>query len=161
MNHQDNRLEVCLSNPENGWIEVAVSTTEEDFKEAVSYAPNDFILELATALSLAMQGVNAVAVASCEPVTYEVTFSGVSGTNMTHLQIVWYADWNREGKSARAVLSCQTTRLGIVLPFWRALRNLEGRLAATEYREAMRRDFPSSCLPVFGSVIASACRLPE
>ena len=71
MDDQGDRLRVSLLNPQNGWIEVAVSTTEEDFKEAVSYTPNDFILELTTALSLAVQGVVGVAVASCEPITYE------------------------------------------------------------------------------------------
>ena len=146
MDDQGDRLRVSLLNPQNGWIEVAVSTTEEDFKEAVSYTPNDFILELTTALSLAVQGVVGVAVASCEPITYEWIFSDVTGTNMTHLQIIKYPDWNRNRKAACVVLSFQATRLGIILPFWRALRNLEGRVSAAEYREAMRRDFLSSCL---------------
>jgi hypothetical protein len=146
MDDQADRLQVSLSAPQNGWIELAVSTPEEEFREAVSFTPNDFLLELATALSLTMQGIDGVAVASCEPVTCEVTFVGVAGTNMTRLQVVRCPDWNRTGKSARVVLSFQATRLSIVLPFWRALRSLEGRVSATDYLEAMRRDSPSSCL---------------
>jgi len=93
-----------------------------------------------------MQGVDGVAVAFCEPVTYEFAFLGLAGTNMTHLHITKYPDWNRNRKSACVVLSFQATRLDIVLPFWRALCSLEGRVSATEYCEAMRREFPSSCL---------------
>jgi hypothetical protein len=154
MDDQGDRLRVSLLNPQNGWIEVAVSTTEEDFKEADSYAPNDFILELTTALSLAMRGVVGVAVASCEPITYEWIFSDVTGTNMTHLRIIKYPDWNRNRKAACVVLSFQATKLGIVLPFWRALRSLEGRVSAAEYREAMRRDFPSSCLQRLSQLVS-------
>jgi hypothetical protein len=154
MDDQEDRLQVTLSNPQNGWIEFAVSTTEEVFKEAISFTPNDFVLELAAALSLAMQGVDGMAVASCEPNTYELTFSEVSATNMTHLQVVKFPDWNRNRKSACMVLSFQATRFGIVLPFWRALRSLEGRISATEYREAMQRDFPSPCLQRLSQLVS-------
>ena len=124
MDEQGDRLQVSLLNPQHGWIEVIVSTAEEEFKEAVSCIPNDFILELATALSLALQGVDGVAIASCEPVTYEWTFSEVVGTNLTHLQIVKYPDRNKNRKSGCVILSVQSSRLGIVLPFLRALRSL-------------------------------------
>src|ERR1017187_1441195 len=104
MGEQGEWLQVSLSNPQNGWIELAISTTEEVFKEAVSYTPNDFILELTAALSLAMQGSDGVAVASCEPVTYEMTFR-VTATNMIHLQIVKFLDLKRNRKSACLVMS--------------------------------------------------------
>lgn len=48
MDDQGDRLEVSLSNPRVGWIEVAISTTEKKFKETVSYTPNDFVFELET-----------------------------------------------------------------------------------------------------------------
>lgn len=146
MDGPEDRLQVRLSNPQNGWMEVSVSTPNGEFKEAVSFTPNDFVLELTQALSLSMQGVDGLAVASCEPVTYELRFSGVTETKMAELQIHKYPDWNRNRKSACAVLSFQATRLGVILPFWRALSSLEGRVATPEYRRAMRRDFPSSCL---------------
>ena len=154
MDDQRDQLPVSFLKPQDGWIEFAVRTTDEEFEEFVSYTPNDFVLELATALSLAMQGGDGVAVASCEPITYELKFSGVTATDMTHLLIVKYPDWKRNRKSACVELSFQATTFGIVLPFWRALRDLEGRVSATEYRETMRRDFPTSGLQRLSQLVS-------
>jgi hypothetical protein len=154
MSDKGNGLQVSLSNPHKGWIELAVSTTEEEVKQVVSYTPNDFVLELATALSLLMQGADGVAVASCEPITYELTFLNMTAPFVTQLQIVKHPDWNRNRRLGSVILSFQATRLGIVLPFWRALRDLEGRCSGAEYREAMRKDFPSACMQRLSQLVS-------
>jgi len=83
----DDPLQVKPSNPRNGWIDVEIHAKGAAFQEAVSYTPNDFVFELATALSLAIQGASGVAVASCELVNYKFTFSAVPEIDMTLLRI--------------------------------------------------------------------------
>lgn len=145
MDDQSNRLHVDLRNPHCGWVEIAISTLDQSFEAAISYTPNDFILELATALSLVMQGGDGIAIASSEPVTYELMFSSLAAPKTSQFQIVKYSDWNRTRKSACVVFSFQSTQLDIVLPFWCSLRSLQRRFSATEYSERMGREFPLYC----------------
>lgn len=146
MDNQPNQLHVDLQNPQSGWIDFAVSTGDQMFEAAVSSTTNDFLLELATALSLVMQGGEGTAVASCEPVTYELMFSSPSEVNSAQLQIFQYPDWKRTAKSATVVLSVRSTTRVLVLPFWNSLRRLERQFSAPEYRARMQRDFPTACL---------------
>jgi hypothetical protein len=44
-------------------LEVRIDTQGEEFNEAIAYTPNDFLLELISALSLALQGADGIAVA--------------------------------------------------------------------------------------------------
>lgn len=158
MEDRGDGLRVRLSQPQHGWIELKIETQGEEFKEAISYTPNDFLLELVSALSLALQGVEGVAVASCEPTTYEFTLSPSRQQGLLQFQITKYPNWSRAQRSGSVVLSSHAPALGIVTPFWRALRNLEGEVEAAEYREAMRRDFPSSNLEHLSDLIANQRR---
>ena len=148
-------LRVRLSQPQHGWIELKIETQGEEFEEAISSTPNDFLLELASALSLALQGVAGVAVGSCEPTTYEFSFSPSTRHGLLHFQITKYPNLSRGQRSGSVVLSSHAPALGIVIPFWRALRNLEGEVEAAKYREAMRRDFPSAKLKRLSDLIAN------
>jgi hypothetical protein len=123
-------LRVRLSQPQHGWIELKIETQGEEFEEAISSTPHDFLLELASALSLALHG-------------------------LLHFQITKYPSLSRGQRSGSVVLSSHAPALGIVIPFWRALRNLEGEVEAAKYREAMRRDFPSSNLKRLSDLIAN------
>jgi hypothetical protein len=140
------RLHVILSSPHDGWIEVTVGTEKTEFAEAVSYTPNDFITGLVKAVCLLMEGQDGLAVASCEPTTYDFRFSKETDTEKCQFDIVGFPDWHRHEHSGEVVFSFRASKEEVVLPFWRALRNLEGRIAASEYRDAMRREFPSPCL---------------
>jgi hypothetical protein len=138
-------LQVSLCNPHNGWLEVSISTEEEEFKEAVSYTPNDFTAELVMAAALLMQGQDGLAVASCEPNTYDFRFCKESDVGMGRFYIVGFPDHRRKDTGG-VILSFRASTTNIALPFWRALRNLESRVSATDYQDAMRREFPSSQL---------------
>ena len=139
------RLQVSLFIPHNGWIEIAV-TTEEEFKQAVSYTPNDFMDELVMAACLLMEGQEGLAVASCEPSGYEFRFCKEPDTGMSRLSVVGFPDVQRRKGEGTTILTYRASAAQVVLPFWRALRNLEARVTAIDYREAMRREFPSAGL---------------
>ena len=154
MVEEGDRLKVAFAIPQNGWVELRVNTAENEFRDVVSYTPNDFVLELATALSLAIQGVNGEAVACCEPTTYVLTFSPAPNTNELRFQIIKYPDWQRRPRSGCTILSLQASIIDVVSPFWRALRALEGAVPAAEYREGMRRAFPSSCVEKLSQLLS-------
>jgi len=155
MSERGANLKVEFSMPQNGWIELTVATPAQSLREVVSYTPNDFVLELTTALSLAMQGCQGEAIAHCEPTTFSLTFSPSNREDVLLLQILKYADWQRNGHSASVVLAIEASKLNVVLPFWRALRQLEGQVSATQYREAMRMDFPSTALQRLTQVVSA------
>jgi hypothetical protein len=147
-------LRVQFSQPQHGWLEVKIDTQGEEFNEAVSYTPNDFLLELTSALSLILQGADGIAVASCEPAVYEFAFSPVTDPGLLHLQVTKYSNWKRRQRTGTAVLSTHGPTLDIVTPFWQALCELEAQVDPTAYREAMRRDFPSASLQRLSGLLA-------
>jgi hypothetical protein len=140
------RFQVHFSNPHNGWLDVSVDTAKETFKAPVSYTPNDFLDELVMAASLLALGCDAMVVAFCEPETYEFRFRHEADTSMGRFEIVAFPNQQRPTGAGVAVLSFRASMEHVVVPFWRALRSLEGRVTATDYRDAMRRTFPSSHL---------------
>jgi hypothetical protein len=141
-------LRVHFSQPQHGWLEVRIDTRGVEFNEAISYTPNDFLLELVSALSLALQGADGIAVASCEPAVYEFAFSPVTDPGLLRLQVTKYSTWAqaRRQRSGTVVLSTHGPTLDIVTPFWQALCELEGQVDPTAYKEAMRINFPSASL---------------
>jgi hypothetical protein len=145
-NNYENALKVKFADPCAGWLGLEISTPREQFNAAVSFTPNDFVLELTTALSLSLQGMDGTAIASCEPNTYEFTFVPSRLADAVRLKIMEYRDWKRRPSEGIAVLSVQASRREVILPFWRALRALEGRITRECYLEAFRRDFPGDCL---------------
>ena len=138
-------LKVRFGEPRAGWLSFTISTSVDQFNEIVSHTPNDFLLELATALSLVLQGTDGMATVSCEPTTYDLRFS-LTHPDTVDLQITKFPSWKRIQNESSVVLSITGTKLQIILPFWRGLRDLEGRLEAEEFRTAFLRAFPSSCV---------------
>jgi hypothetical protein len=99
---------------------------------------------LVKALSLALQGGVGRAVASMEPEVWEFVFTPTNREIV--FDIVEYPRWNRKRTEGRKRLSMHGTPAEVVVPFWRALRALEGKMKADGYRAAMGRDFPAESL---------------
>lgn len=133
---------VHIANPNAGWMEL-VATTATEVRVLVSYTPNDFLAELIGALSLAVQGVSGVAVAMTEPDVFELVLEPQQDGAVS-LTVVEYPG-GRKGRG-RNVLVVQGTPTEVVLPFWRALKSLQGRISPEEYARAMRREFPTLAL---------------
>jgi hypothetical protein len=139
-------LVVRFGNPQSGWMPLEIHTPHEQFNVFISCTPNDFLLELTTALSLAMQGVEGTALASCEPTTYELAISPLPQIGMFQIKLAKYPSWKRSQSNVSEILALHGSMRDVILPFWRALRNMSSRLSAEEFQNAFHRDFPESCL---------------
>lgn len=135
-------LKVHISNPNAGWMEL-VATTETEIRVLVSCTPNDFLTELVGTLSLAVQGGSGVAVAMSEPDVFEFAFE--PRQDAVALTVVEHPGGRTKG-GVRNVLSVQGTPTDVVLPFWRSVQSLQGRISPEEYARAMRREFPTLAL---------------
>lgn len=149
----DLRLLVDFDDPKHGWIGIKVSAGEQQFNASVSYTPNDFPLQLASAVTLALQGQVGVAAAHTEPLCYDFAFTPKSDTGAIALEIVEYRSFRR--KNGKSVLSFEAQATQIARPFYKALRDIETRLPVGEYRQAMRTDFPTAAVKRLGEHIQS------
>jgi hypothetical protein len=150
----DSRLHVDFDEPSHGWIGIKVSAVEQQFAERVSYTPNDFLLELASAVLLALEGQAGTAVAHSEPNNFDFIFTPVEKQGLTHLEIVRYYSMRKRGET---VFTFEAQTLQIARPFWKAMRDAETRSTTDEYREAMRRGFPIATVKRLGERIRSMC----
>jgi hypothetical protein len=139
-------LKVNFADPRNGWLGLEISTPQVEFREVVSYTPNDFPLALTRALSLAMQGMDATAFASCEPTTYELSFCPSPQVGGMQFQIVKYPDWKRNRAKGVSIFLMKASIADVVIPFWNALTDLQERMSAEDYLDAYRLEFPTACL---------------
>jgi hypothetical protein len=123
-----------------GWLPVAVVAEGRQFDFSVSYTPNDFLSELVGALSgtLTCDGTY-VATINEEPVVSNWTFRRASDT--VGFSIVTYPGWNARSRS-RKLLEQSGKPSAIVLPFWRALRELELRQEAQHFEAQWLWPFP-------------------
>lgn len=114
----DETLRVRFEGPSNGWLVVATTAGEEHWEVVVSYTPNDFLLELVTALLSCAEYENTtfVAHANAEPDVYLFTFL----RRDEHVSIAVF-----EKASLSRVFSVNGTFKTVVVPFWRALRRLQ------------------------------------
>jgi hypothetical protein len=137
-------LKVNLTTPNAGWMELVAVTQEAEVRVLASYTPNDFLSELVGALSLALQGASGSAVANGEPDIFEFAFEPKQDRAVS-LKVMEYPG-GRRTRQERIALTMQGSATEIVLPFWRALRSLQGRISPEDYAKAMQRTFPTSSL---------------
>jgi hypothetical protein len=123
-----------------GGLPVEVVAEGREFGFSVSYTPNDFLSDLIGALSgtLTCDGTY-VATINDGPVLSDWTFHRASDT--VAFSIV--TDTGRNARSRSRTLVEQSGKpSAIVLPFWRALRELESRREAQHFEAPWRRPFP-------------------
>ena len=147
------QLRVKFDDPKAGWIGFKVSACEQEFSASVSYTPNDFLFQLASAVSLALQGQAGVAAAHTEPLWYDFAFTPNRDTGAIVLDIVEYVSFPR--KRGKTLFSFEAQPLRIARPFYKALRDIETRLTVEEYRQAMRVNFPTAAVKRLGEQIQS------
>jgi hypothetical protein len=134
-------IKIIFGSASAGWLPVKVMAERQELSFSVSYTPNDFLSELVGALSgaLTYDGTY-VATINEEPVLSSWTFRRASHT-------VAFAIATDVGRGmplrSRKLLEHLGQPLPIVLPFWRALRELESRQPAQHFEARWRRPFPS------------------
>jgi hypothetical protein len=136
-------IEARLSVPVNGWMGFDLQMADNRHTFWVSYTPNDFLDEIVTALSLAAKGIAGIALAHTEPTVIELAFSPDRQSDLHSLKVTEYPDWGRRIGHNRPLLAVQGSTESVVVPFWRSLRRLQSEVTPDEYRERMRREFPT------------------
>jgi hypothetical protein len=134
-------IKIAFGIARDGWLPVAVVAESRQFDFSVSYTPYDFLSDLIGALSgtLTCDGTY-VATISEGPVLSDWTFQRAS--DIVELSIV--SDTGRNARSrSRKLLEQSGGMSAIVLPFWRALREVESRQQAQHFEAQWRRAFPS------------------
>ena len=134
-------LKIAFNDLEHGWVRLTISSGVETFTVVASYTPSDSFLDLTNALHSLLRDGQAKVMWNCEPPEYEMLFS--SGGSDISLQIYEYSDYRRGNERGEQVFAVSGTYKDICIPFWRALRDLQGRFSAEELDSRWHRPFPS------------------
>jgi len=136
------KLKVVFDDPGDGWVGLKLSRDGEVADIIASYAPYDSFLDLVDALyNLFLYEGEWKVIWNEAPVEYEVCF-GRAGT-LVSLEVLEFPDRRREIQRAQSRLSASGSYEDVAVPFWRALRNLQGRFTTEELNARWHRPFPS------------------
>jgi hypothetical protein len=115
------RIQIRHDAPSHGWLPLRLSVSGHEIDIIVSDVPNNPIQELLEALESAARGREASVWLHLEPDGYFMRFSPIGD------EINFLLEFAAASKSSRAedVLSVQGSRVEILLPFWRFLRDFQ------------------------------------
>lgn len=114
-------IRFTLSRPSNGWLSVHLGVGDKAVDFSASDVPNNPIEELIDAIHCALGNRDATVWWHLEPGGYYFEFSPVG--NETTLRILFSGDSDLEHRSE--LLSIQAPTKQLLVPFWRALRQLQ------------------------------------
>ena len=136
-----NKLKVAFDDPQDGWVGLKLSCGEEVADIIASYTPHDSFLDLVNALyhRFLYEGESKV-IWNEEHAEYELVLSRVG--SLLSLDLMEYSNHRRELQPVQR-LRFSGSYEEVALPFWRALRDLQGRFSSEELRGRWHRDFPS------------------
>jgi hypothetical protein len=136
------KLKAAFDDPEHGWVGLTFSRGGESVTVTASYTPSDSFLDLTDALyNLFLYGGEAKVVWHSGPIECELRFAREG--DVVRFEAYEYPDRLRDTVRGRLFFEASGTYEGICLPFWRALRNLQGRFSETELISRWHRPFPS------------------
>lgn len=133
-------LKTSFDTPEHGWLCIRLDSGDQHLELPVSYTPFDFLSELVRALLNLSDGFDANANCSYNPDRYEFHFR--SSNHDTQFDVVSYPDARRAESSGEVIFFFEGIATDICLAFWRALRELQGRVSAAEYEEGFSPRLP-------------------
>jgi hypothetical protein len=135
------KLKVSFDNPEHGWVGLTISQGEESLTITASYTPSDSFLDLTNALCnlLCYRG-GGVVTWHEEPAETELRFS--ISRELVELEVYFFSDHRRDFGRGKRELAITGSYEEICMPFWRALRSLQGRFSAEELDARWHRPFP-------------------
>jgi hypothetical protein len=137
----ERKLKVSFDEPEHGWIAITMSADDEQFMLIPSHTPYDSITELAVALNKILEGYSEATVRwNEEPAEYEFVFRVSEGA----LNLDVYEVTTVQGGIRRnSVFNFIGPRDQLLISFWRALRELQGRYDPSEYERRWQEPFPT------------------
>lgn len=136
------RLKVAFDDPEHGWVGLTIGRGSESVTIIASYTPRDSFLDLADALyNLYLYSGETKVIWHSGSTEYELRF-GREG-NEVRLEAWEYPDRLRDAGRGERFFEASGSYEDVGLPFWRALRNLQGRFSAEELNRRWHRPFPA------------------
>ena len=148
------KIKVAFDDVEHGWVGLTISYDVENLTIVASYTPSDSFLDLTNALHSLLRDGQTKVTWHCEPTEYDMLFSR-SGADVS-LEIFEYSDYRRGVERGEKIFAVSGTYAGICLPFWRALRDLQGRFSAEELNSRWHRPFPLREIDLLTSEIKEA-----
>jgi len=135
-------LKAAFDDPEHGWVGLTISRGGEAVTIITSYTPNDPFLDLTNALyNLFLYDGEAKVVLHYGSNEYELRF--LREGDVVRLDVYEYPDRLRGVGRGERFFEASGSYEDICLPFWRALRNLQGRFSEEELNARWHRPFPS------------------
>ena len=131
---------VSFGDPEFGWIDVSLQFGSERFTMEASDIYNPFFPLVDTLLQLHSAPGQGIVNWTVEPTEYDMHFSR-EGEAVT-LDIFVWPDPSRNSFRQEKVFSASGSYDEICLPFWRALRNLQGRFSEADLEKRWQDLFP-------------------
>ena len=135
------KLTILFDELDVGWVTLTIRWEDEAVIFRASYIYNSFHLLVDALIKLRLGEGKAVAQWNCEPIEYELSFKREG--DIVNLDVLCFPDRNRSVFQQNIVLSITGSYEEICLPFWRALRNLQGRYPEAEIEEKWQGSFPS------------------
>lgn len=133
-------LKFRLSDPRSGWLNVSLNWLGGEVEWATSYV-YDSLEQLVTALhGRLMSDGRSVVVWTSEPTEFETVF--MRDGESLELRVYRHPGHQRGADTGELLLAVSGDYAEICLPFWRGLRELQGRLAPQEIDLGWQRPFP-------------------
>jgi len=136
------KLHVSFGEPDAGTIEITLRHELETVYIGASYIYNSFHTLVEALIRLKNSADEAVVVWQCEPSEYEFRFNSLD--TAVNLQVLLFPE---PGRSVFDEPPPKLTITGsyeeVCLPFWRALRQLQGRFSEEEWQARWHGPFPS------------------
>ena len=150
------KLKVTFDDPADGWVQLKVWSNNEVVRIVAGYTPYDSFRDLVDALynRFLYEGESKV-IWNAQPIEFELRF-GRSGSVIT-LDVLEFPCYRRYEQPTMNRLSSSGSYDEIAVPFWRALRNLQGRLSTEELRARWHRDIPAKEIEGLTSLLRKAC----
>jgi hypothetical protein len=142
-------LKIYFRKISNGWLRVQIQFEEALFSFTASSVPNDSIYELAKGLFIFASTHTIQTIKwNTEPVEYDFVFTHDS--EKASFEIVEYADSRRLKGTGTPRFATNGTLKSLVVPFWRALRELENN---EQFEQQWKHPFPQKEMDLLTNVV--------
>ena len=150
-------IRVHLGDPHAGWMSVTLASGLHEYTFSASYTPRDSITELASALILfadIRHPSDLCIQFSLEPSWCELRITPASPERHMIIQLIgWEPSVAGFGRRSEVLFSALAERSELAITFWRALRNLAGRIDSKAYTSEWRHPFPKSEVQFLGRTL--------
>ena len=149
-------LRVSLESPQSGWMSLGMSDGEQRLAFVAAHAPHDSVRDLIEGLAALLSGARRVTVRwNAEPEGYDLHLW--ADGRLVELEVVRYPD-RRDARAGSSVFTARGEHLDVILPIWRALRDLHRRVTEDEFAKNWRREFPETEMRRLTKMVRAARR---